>query len=779
MAVLALGFIGEAIGGSIGGTILGVSAASIGGFIGSAIGGMLDNLLFGPKQNGPRLDDLRLQTSTYGNPIALLFGPENRLAGNVIWSTDKIETRHSQHNKIGIVSGHTYTYAASFAVALCDCASGRAIKGINKIWANGKLVWDKAGATGVIHTGDPFGAQSSGLWSDLRFYDGSFDQEPDPTIEGIMGMGNVPAYVGTAYVVFTDYQLADYGNGMPNLEFLVEQDEVISCAEVLSLICVACGIDPNTVSTTSVLGNVRGYAIGNTSSGTAALQQLALVFNFDSASVGGSLRFVPRGLGPAATIETRMLCGHAGSDDRPDPISWTRALETALPREAALQFLDPDRDWQINSQASRRQAGSSDANLSSQITIVVDVDTAKQLCDRMLWEAWTGRTTATSQTDDRLIGMEPGRVYVFSTPAGLEPLRLKRKTRGANGVIELELARDRAEVYDSHQLGTEAPVPPQHVNVPGPSMLVVLDSPILADSDDDTGFYYVVDGLTAGWRGADVVRSIDGGATYEEVAPDGFSGRIGTIDGLGAGVTAMFDYANTMRVTLQDETDELDSASEFDVLNGKNAAWVGPASGHDGEVLQFTAATLVSPGVYDLTGFLRGRLGTEFAVGTHSAGDVFVMLESGPLQRADFSASDWNKDRIYKAVSLLTAQADADPVGFANTGEGKRPLSPVHIAGEEDSGDFIISWIRRSRLRQPGLGGGPVALGEQTEAYEVDILAGSAVLRTLASNVPQVTYTAAMRAADGMVSGDLLSCAVYQLSDVRGRGRPGFAELSL
>lgn len=774
MAVLALGFIGEAIGGSIGGTILGVSAASIGGFIGSAIGGLLDNLLFPQKQNGPRLDDLRVQVSTYGNPIALLFGPENRLAGNVIWSTGLKETRHHQHNKIGIVTGSTYTYSASFAVALCEGT----IKDFRKIWANGKLVWDASGSTGIINTGDPFGAQSSGLWAEIRFYPGDFDQLPDPTIEGVMGMGNVPAYRGTAYVVFTDYQLADYGNRIPNLEFLIEKDESITCAEVLSIIAERCGIDRNTVSTTSVEGLVRGYAIATQSSGTAALQQLALVYNFDTASVGGGLRFAPRGNGPCATIEPRQLAGHVWDDERPELISWTRALETSMPREASLSFADPERDYQINTQTARRQAGSADSNLSSQITIVVDVDTGRRLADRMMWEAWMGRTTATSNTDDRLIGLEPGRVYVFTTPAGFEPLRLKRRTRGADGVMELELARDRSEVYRSAALGVEAPVPHQTVNVPGPSILALLDSPILADSDDDTGFYYLVDGLTAGWRGADVVRSMDGGATFDEVAPDGFRAKLGTIDMLGDGVTAVFDYANTMRVTLQSDSDELVSATELAVLNGANAAWVGPQNGHDGEVLQFTTAALVAPGVYDVTGFLRGRLGTEFATGTHSTGDLFVLLETGPLQRIDYSPSDWNKERVYKAVSLLTAEADADPEPFTNTGEGKRPLSPVFVKGDEVAGDLVISWIRRSRLRQPGLGGGPLALGESTEAYEVDILAGSTVVRTLSSTSPTVTYTAAMQATDGLSSGDTVHVGVYQMSDVRGRGRPAFAELS-
>src|SRR6185295_3880846 len=74
MASLVLGVVGNAVGGPIG------------GFIGATIGSMIDNQLFPQKQEGPRLTDLTVQTSTLGNPIPLLFGPENRITGNVIWS---------------------------------------------------------------------------------------------------------------------------------------------------------------------------------------------------------------------------------------------------------------------------------------------------------------------------------------------------------------------------------------------------------------------------------------------------------------------------------------------------------------------------------------------------------------------------------------------------------------------------------------------------------------------------------------------------------------------
>lgn len=45
-----------------------------------------------PTQEGPRLADLRAQTSTYGNMIPKIYGTM-RVAGNIIWSTNIKEVR--------------------------------------------------------------------------------------------------------------------------------------------------------------------------------------------------------------------------------------------------------------------------------------------------------------------------------------------------------------------------------------------------------------------------------------------------------------------------------------------------------------------------------------------------------------------------------------------------------------------------------------------------------------------------------------------------------------
>ena len=771
MAVLALGFAGQAIGGAIGGSILGVSSAAIGGFIGSTIGGMVDNLLFPQKQTGPRLEDLTVTASTYGKPIPLLFGPENRIAGNVIWSTGLIETKKkTKQGGKGAPSVQVteYSYRASVAVLLGAGQMNR----LRKIWANNKLIYDVDQPPDI----------EPGLYSAIRFYPGSFTQNPDPTIEAVVGVGQTPAYRGSAYVVIADLQLADYGNRIPNLEFLVEAHATITAGEIVREVVERCGLDINLVATGSLTDDVRGFAIGQASSGVGALQPLALAFDFDVAEVGGALRCVKRGASVLGVILLEQLGGHDGTAEAPDdPIRWTRTQVTALPREATITFPDPDRDWQPNAQSARRSQGSADSNLASEIAVVLDVDAGRQLADRMLWEAWTGIQSAAAQTDDRWISIEPGRTYLFETPAGLEPLRIIRKTRGWNGVIDLALKRDRDDVYRSNAQGAPAPAPPNPISLPGLSELILLDIPLLLDADEgkSAGFYWGVVGSGPGWRGADFLRGLESSGPFENIAPQGRELTAGEADAeleepVGDFDSAVdWDMANVLRVTLRRPDMTLESLTDDEVLAGGNAAYLGPADdGSAGEIIQFADADLVAPGVYDLSRLRRGQRGTEFAWNDHAAGDLFVLLEPGALQRSEFGVADLELERAYKAVSLLTLEADADAVLFTNTGVGLRPYSPVDLVADAlgTGGDIELTWTRRSRIGWPVID--PPPLAEESEAYTLRIMnpAGTVVVRQVALSAPEFTYTAAMQIADFGAPVSSLRWRVAQVSAVVGDG---------
>ena len=776
MAVLALGFAGQAIGGAIGGSILGVSSAAIGGFIGSTLGGLVDNMLFPQKQTGPRLDDLTVTVSTYGKPLPLLYGPENRVAGNVIWSTGLIETK--KKTKQGgkgapSVSVTEYTYRVSAAVAIGAGPMSR----LKKVWANNKLIYDVDGPVPEVPVQ---------LYSAIRFYPGSATQLPDPTIEAYIGAGKTPAYRGTAYVVLADLQLADYGNRIPNLEFLIEAQPEVTVGRVVADFVERCGLPLNLVSTVGLTEPVRGYAVAQAASGVGAIQPLALAFDFDVAEVGGGLRCVKRTASPAGIVLTEHLAGHEASSDRPDPLIWKRAQVTALPREATVTFPDPARDWQPSSQVERRSEGSADSNLANEISVVLSADEGQALAARLLWQAWTGIQTAEAQTDDRWIALEPGRSYYFQTPAGLEPLRVTRLTRGWNGVIDLELRRDRDEVYNDALPGVHSTVPPNDLRLPGLSEVVLLDIPLLLDADDAkaSGFYWGVVGSGSGWRGADFLRGVSSTGPFENISPQGVELTVGAAAGSlpapppGFDSRTGWDMDHVLRVTLRRPDMVLESLADADVVAGGNALFLGPPNGKGGEIIQFATATLVSPGVYDLSRLRRGQRGTEFAWGSHGLNEMAVLLEPGALQRSDFGAADLNLLRYYKAVSLLTLEADTPAVAWANSGVGLRPYSPVDLIAEGPSGggDIDLQWTRRSRIGETI---NPPPLAEEFERYVLQIrnAAGTATRREVTiDDATTWVYTAAMQTADFGAPVTSLRWRVAQVSAAFGPGP--FAESS-
>ena len=68
-------------------------------------------------------------------------------------------------------------------------------------------------------------------------------------------------------------------------------------------------------------------------------------------------------------------------------------------------------------------------------------------------------------------------------------------------------------------------------------------------------------------------------------------------------------------------------------------------------------------------------------------------------------------------------------------------------------------------------------LGESAERYEIDILDGASVVRTLTAATPQATYTAAEQTADFGALPSPLDVIAYQVSPELGRGRGRAATL--
>ena len=103
-------------------------------------------------------------------------------------------------------------------------------------------------------------------------------------------------------------------------------------------------------------------------------------------------------------------------------------------------------------------------------------------------------------------------------------------------------------------------------------------------------------------------------------------------------------------------------------------------------------------------------------------------------------------------------------------GEGLKPLSPVHVRATRSGGDLSLAWVRRTRIGGDSWDDVDVPLGEDNERYEIDILDGSDVVRTLSATSPAATYTATDQTTDFGTPQASVSLRIFQLSPTRGRG---------
>ena len=156
----------------------------------------------------PIAPHLQFSSTAIGTVTMLSFG-RARLPGIIIFAE-------------GITATDVFadTSTLTFATAYCepinpvyDVANGMTPL---RMWANGTLFYDN----GVQNVANITPAQLDELTAcvaSMGVYLGAEDQVADPVMEGILGVGNVPAYRGLRYIRFTDFPLAIAGNSVPNI----------------------------------------------------------------------------------------------------------------------------------------------------------------------------------------------------------------------------------------------------------------------------------------------------------------------------------------------------------------------------------------------------------------------------------------------------------------------------------------------------------------------------------------------------------------------------------
>lgn len=672
--------------------VLTVVGGLVGGPVGAAVGAALGNafdreVLFKPKgREGPRLAELRIQTSSYGTQIPKLFGTM-RVAGSVIWATDLTEHRSTQGSGKGRPPVTNYSYTASFAVAL----SARPIVSVGRIWADGKLLRGAAGDF-KMRTG-------------FRLHPGGENQVPDPLIAAAEGIGVAPAHRGLAYVVFEDLELAEFGNRIPSLTFEVFADTgAVAAGAVIGELSEG-AIEAG--DSTPMLTGFSAYG----ASVRAAVETLA-------GASGAWFRAEPEGLSLLAGGGAAVLLDDAGAGPAPHPhLRGARVIAApdSAPRSMSLGYYEPARDYQTGVQrAVRPGAGAREARL--ELAAAMDAGAAKTLAEAALARFDLERERRTLALGWSALGVRPGeRVTIAGEPGGW---RVDRWSLEAM-VVTLECMRIAPAMLAAEASGGRVlPAPDLAI---GNTIVHAFELPPLDDAlANAPRLAITAAGTAAGWRSAALLLSTDDGATWSAAGGTALPAVLGhVVLSPGQGPAGLVDHVNRIEVALVHAGMMLADADDAALDAGANLAMIGD------ELIQFARAEPLGGALWRLSGLWRGRRGTERAIGAQVPGDRFILIAREAIVTPDLPGMA--PGSMVRVLAQGAGDAEAAATSAVVSGISCAPLAPVHLAAVEASdGTTGIEWVRRSRIGWRWVDGIDAPLGEESERYRVTITADGA-----------------------------------------------------
>lgn len=157
----------------------------LGMVIGSMVGGAIQTS--NQVLPGPKIGDVQKQTSAEGGFRPIVYGRSHPIMGNVIADGGPIIIRREESQGKGGPKVDTEYAYRTYAVGFCEGEAS-----LLQVWRNGILVYD---------------VEDPSMWAEnlkflgyARWHNGSFNQMPDASLQGIYGAGGTPFFRGTAYL---------------------------------------------------------------------------------------------------------------------------------------------------------------------------------------------------------------------------------------------------------------------------------------------------------------------------------------------------------------------------------------------------------------------------------------------------------------------------------------------------------------------------------------------------------------------------------------------------
>ena len=550
-----------------------------------------------------------------------------------------------------------------------------------------------------------------------------------------------------------------------------------SLADIVSAECLRSGLlTAGDIDVAALTSPVHGYRIGNRGTLRSALEPLQIAYPFDVVQRGYQIAFIPRGGASVATIAAADLGAHGDGDESPVRITISREMDSQLPRRIAIQYLDSQRDHERGEQYAERGNTPATNIVALEIPVVLDSTEAAGIAEVLLYLAWLERYELRfSLPAAAWNALEPADVVSLPTDEGTASVRLIAIDYTSDGRLECKARYNLPAIYTPSATGAPPASLPAHTIIPvGGTVYHLLDIPQVHDVQANPGFLAAMCGALDGWQGGALMQSADAGTTWSDIQdfdpPGATIGTAGTT--IGSVDYRMIDKASVLTVTLA--SGDLYDVTEAAMLGGTNHF----AYGADGrwEIIAAQKCTLQSGKTYVLRDLLRGRFGSEWAMGLHQVGDAIVLLDTDDLAMVSMSASTIGLSRLYRGITYGRDLSTDSNRAFTYQAVNLKPLSPILLNGDRDaSGNWSLSWVRRARGLVEWRDYVDSPLNEATEQYQIEIFSSSGyttVKRTLTVSAAAASYSTADQTTDFGSNQATLYLRIYQLSATVGRGYP-------
>lgn len=487
---------------------------------------------------------------------------------------------------------------------------------------------------------------------------------------------------------------------------------------------------------------VRGFCRYNVESPRQTISDLLAAFYLDQKEANGKITFTQRGGSADFSVsESNMGIKPIGSGIK-SKISIIKNDWQDSPKQFDVSYISQEMEYEKSIQHSFDSVTTSKKVESVELPVVLTDDEAKKIAMILRDDYHLSENEISCSLPINYLDCLPGDTFTTTIDNVGYTLRITEKRVSLeNRIIELKCTLEDLDIYSKSYTGITRTgfIIPSKWTIPD-TLAQILDIPLLKVGDDSVpyGFYMAVcpaigqessNVFYQNWSGASIWIKREADTEFSFLQGTEKISAIGTVyggsgeHGLASGTEGAWDEINYVDVRLvYGQTSALRSYTKQEVYQGKGAYLCGT------EIIHARTATQLAADQYRLSGLLRGRRGTEWAIDDHHLGEQFVFLDN--VMRIPLKKEDIGQRIYFKIVSSGKSTDDAPVIPFEFQGVSKRPLAPGTFRGiKAENGAWEFTWIRRRR----GLSEFITTLeeiGEPIEKYEIDIYNGDEVVHT-------------------------------------------------